>query len=125
MEDRPLDIQRFELLQLTCVFVGLIHSFAVGLFGVIGPIFSALISVTLTLLISRGRKNWARWALLVMFLIGVAGLVVGSFFGLTQRAWAVGYPALTILTWLLQIAALTLLFTSKSDSWLRSKPAQV
>jgi len=124
MEDRPLDIRRFETLQLSAAFVGLIHGFAIGREGLFGPIFSTLISVTLTLLISRGRKNWARWTLLVMAVVGAALLVVGSFFGLTQEALATVYPVLTVLVWLLEIVALALLFTPQSTSWLRSAQAK-
>src|SRR5438552_143663 len=120
MEDRPLDIRRFETLQLTSAFVGLIRGFAIGRQGVIGPIFSALITITLTLLISRGRKNWARWTLLVMLVIGIAFIVVGSFFGVTQEALSLVYPVLTLVVWLLQIVALALLFTPQSTDWLRS-----
>lgn len=124
MEERPLDIRRFETLQLTSAFVGLIHGFAIGREGLFGPIFSTLIAVTLTLLISRGRKNWARWTLLVMVVIGVVLIVVGTFFGLTREALSTVYPVLTVIVWLLQIVALALLFTPQSTNWLRSAPAK-
>jgi peptidoglycan/LPS O-acetylase OafA/YrhL len=121
MEYRPLDIQRFEALQLLTVLVGLIHGFAVR--GAIEPIFGALIGVTLTLLISRGRKNWARWTLLVLFVLGAALIIVGSFFGITQEAFSKVYPLLTAVVWIMQAVALVLLFTPQSSNWLRSAPA--
>jgi cytochrome c oxidase subunit IV len=120
MEDRPLDIRRFETLQLVSAFVGLIHGFAIRREGIFASTFGALVTVTLTLLISRGRKNWARWTLLVMAVTGAALIVVGSFLGLTQEALATVYPVLTALVWLLQIVALALLFTPQSTNWLRS-----
>jgi len=122
MEDRPVDIRRFEAVQLLSIFVGLIHGFAVR--GAIEPVFSALIGVTLTLLISRRRKNWARWTLLVMFLIGMAVIIAGSFFGITQEAFSKVYPVLTVIVWALQLVALVLLFTPQSTNWLRSAPAR-
>jgi hypothetical protein len=124
MNDRPLDIKCFEALALTSVFVGLVHGLAIGVEGILAPIFSALISATLTLLVSRGRKNWARWTLLALVVIGVVGILAGSFFGVTQEAISMVNPVLTAVTWLLQIVALALLFTPQSSNWLRFERAK-
>jgi cytochrome c oxidase subunit IV len=118
MEDRPLDIRRFETLQFAAAFVGLVHGFAIG-FGIFRSVLGAAVAIALTLLVSRYRKNWARWTLLFLFVIGVAGLVVGLFFGITQKATSTVYPALTVLAWALSALAVVLLFTPKSDAWLR------
>jgi hypothetical protein len=120
MQDRPLDIRRFETLQLIAAFVGLVHGWASGQLGVLGPVFSTVLAITLTLLVSRYRKNWARWTLLTFFVLGVVVLFVGLFFGLTQKAFSVTYPALTAIAWLLSTVALGLLFTRESNAWLRS-----
>jgi hypothetical protein len=124
MEDRPLEIQRFELLQLVSVFVSLIHGFSIGRDGILSSVFGGLIAVTLTLLVSRGRKNWARWTLLVMIVIGALSIIVGMFFGITQAAFAEVYPVLAAVVWIMQIVALALAFTPQSTHWLRSAQAQ-
>ena len=124
MEIRPVDIQRFEILQLASAFVGLIHGFAIGRDAIFDAIFGAVINVTLTLLVSRGRKNWARWTLLVMAVIGVTLMIAGSFFGITQAALAQVYPVVTVLVWAMTAVALALVFTPQSTNWLRSAPAK-
>ena len=130
MDDRPLAIRRFETLQLASVAIALINRFAVGKEGVFGPVFDALIVVTLTLLISRRRKNWARWTLLVFFIVGIVFLAAASFFGLAQEALAETHVStsnwlLAGVVWLMQGAALALVFTPQSASWLRSAHAEV
>jgi FtsH-binding integral membrane protein len=117
MEDRPPYIRAFETLQLASAFVGLIHGFAIG--QVFVAIFGAVITITLTLLISRRRKNWARWTLFGTWALGLAMVVAGLFIGITQEALSTTYPVLTALVWLMQTVALALLFTPQSARWLR------
>ena len=128
MEDRPLDIRRFETLQLASVVIAMINAFSIGKEGVFGPVFDAIFVVTLTLLISRGRKNWARWALVAFFVAGIVFLVVASFFGLIHEALSgmhlsTGNFLLAALVWLMQVVALALVFTPQSADWLRSAHA--
>jgi uncharacterized BrkB/YihY/UPF0761 family membrane protein len=130
MDDRPLDIRRFETLQIASVVVAIINGFSVGQEGVVGPVFDAVFVTTFSLLISRGRKNWARWTLLGCFVAGVIFLVVASFFGLTQEALShahlsTGNLVLAALVWLMQVWALTLVFTPQSADWLRSAHADI
>ena len=130
MDDRPVDIRRFETLQLASAVLAVINGFSIGKEGVFGPVFDAVFVVTLTLLISRGQRNWARWTLVVIFVAGVVFLVVASFFGLTQEAFtethlSTGNLILAALVWMMQVAALALVFTPQSADWLRSRHAQV
>ena len=118
MEDRPPYIRAFETLQLASAFVGLIHGFAAGQ-GLFAPISGTVITITLTLLISRGRKNWARWILVGTWVLGLALVFAGLFIGVTQEALSKTYPVLAALVWLMQGAALALLFTPQSARWLR------
>lgn len=117
MEDRPPYIRVFETLSLASAFVGLIQAFAIGQ-GLFDAIFGALITITLTLLVSRRRKNWARWTILVTWVLGLALVVAGTFMGVTQDVLSTGYPVLTALVWIMQTAALALLFTPQSARWL-------
>jgi hypothetical protein len=83
MEDRPPYIRAFETLQLASAFVGLIHEFAIG--QVFVAIFGAVITITLSLLISRCRKNWARWTLFGTWALGLAMVVAGLFIGISKK----------------------------------------
>jgi hypothetical protein len=118
MDDHPPYVRAFETLQLASAFVGLIHGFATG-HGLFVPIFGAVSTITLTMLVSRGRKNWARWTLLGLWVLGLALIVAGIFMGVTQEALSRTYPVLTALVWVMETAALALLFTPQSARWLR------
>ncbi len=129
MDDRPLEIRRFETLQLASVAIAMINGFSIGKEGLFGPVFDVVIVVTLTMLISRGRKNWARWTLFAFFVVGAVLLAAASFFGLTQKALSEAHLStinylLVALVWLMQVAALALVFTSQSARWLRSAHAE-
>lgn len=124
MADPPDDIRRFEMLQLASAFIGLIHGFATGAQSVFASIFGAFVTIALTLLVSRARKNWARWTLVVFVVFGVALIIWGIFVGLTQEALSKVYPAITALVWVMQAVALVLVFTPQSSSWLRSARSQ-
>src|SRR5438270_11516805 len=92
----PVNIRRFEVLQLVSIFAGLIHTLVDGtLIGnvvraasgnagggsrgyvvgsaigaAIGYVVGVAIFIALTLLVSRRRKNWARWTVFVFFVLG-------------------------------------------------------
>lgn len=129
MDDRPLEIRRFETLQLASVAIALINGFSIGKEGLFGPVFDVVIVVTLTMLISRGRKNWARWTLFALLVVGAVLLAAASFFGLTQETLSeahlstINYLVATFV-WLMQVAALALVFTPQSARWLRSAHAE-
>lgn len=75
--------------------------------------------VTLTLLASRRRKNWARWVLLTMFAFGIA-LMIWQ----VKAVFSMGYPLLTALVTVMQAIALVLLFTPQSAAWFRAAQPQ-
>ncbi|MEO8141263.1 MAG: hypothetical protein ABI617_01245 [Sphingomicrobium sp.] len=112
----PADIRRFEALQLTSIVLGTLHQFAAHRNGLIDAIIGAIISLVLTLLISRKRKNWARWLLLIMSLMGATFMLWNA-----ATVFAQGYPLLTIAVTVIQAAALFLLFTNQSSKWLRQR----
>lgn len=118
MAGAPLHIRRFETLQLASIFIGLIDGFANG-GGLFDAIFGAAVMVALTLLVSRGRKNWARWVWLVMFVLGSAFMIWTA-----PTVFALSYPVITVAVTLMQTVALVLLFTPQSANWLRTNPAQ-
>lgn len=119
MEGLPPHIRAFETLQLASALIGLIQGFAIGP-GLFELIFGYAIMITLTLLVSRRRKNWVRWILFGGWILGLAAVIAGIFMGLTQEVLSTGYPMLTALVWLTETAALALLFTPQSARWLRS-----
>jgi uncharacterized membrane protein len=123
MDQRPLDIRRFEALQLACSVVNLVHEFAMGA-SVFGSVFGAVVVVTLTLLVSRRRQNWARWTLAVMLAIGVAGIIWAILIGFPPGIVPHFYPLLTAFAWFLQVASMGFVFTPESSRWLRTRPSQ-
>jgi len=123
MEDRPPYIRAFETLQLASAFIGLIHGFAIGQ-GLFDLVFGDVIMITLTLFVSRGRKNWARWTLLVGWILGLAAILAVIFMGISKDVLSRGYPVITALVWLMETAALALLFTPQSARWLRPDQAK-
>jgi hypothetical protein len=138
MVGTPLNIRRFEVLQLVSIFLGLIHSLLDG--SLIGSVVAAInkganaaligrvvgaaigfvvgiaILTALTLLVSRRRKNWARWALLVFNVLGVSFVV---WQGQPRALFSVDFALSTALVWLMQGVALVLVFTPQSGRWLR------
>lgn len=138
MVGTPRNIRRFEVIQLASIFVGLIHGLVDGslIFSVVGAINNganaALIGslvgaaigyvaglailTALTLLVSRCRKNWARWALLLFNLLGLAFVVWEE---QVRAIFSSDYPVATALVWLMQAVALVLVFTPQSGHWLR------
>ena len=113
-EIRPQSIRWFEGLSIGSLLLALINVvfdpninwiFAVVLDGIV---------ITLILLVSRGRKNWARWLLAVLFALGLLSMI------LTLRATlAEENPAITLAFSLLLAAGLLLLFTPQSSAWFR------
>src|SRR4051794_11247916 len=79
MTEAPRDIRRFETAQLVLMFLALVSTFTIGQptidgFGIgvlIGDVIGIGLLVGLTLLVTRGRKKWARWILLAVYVLGV------------------------------------------------------
>ena len=125
MTDAPLDIRRFETLQLVYVALSLVYGFAAAPDWLITRIIGAVLMLTLTLLVSRGRRNWARWALLILFVLWILGLAILLGFALANRnalpvVPTASYPFAVVIAGLLQGTGLFLIFTPESSSWLRS-----
>ena len=118
IEARPASIRYFEHLTVASFAVGLLHQLSSTTVGLVGTFVVAAITIGLALLASRRRKNWARWVLTIMFVLG-AGFTV-----LDMRAvLAIGYPLVTVLVFLLQAIALALLFTQEASDWFHRKPS--
>ena len=115
MFQAPLDIRRFESLKILSVILGLISVFSATDEGLLDTTIETAVTLALTLGVSRGRKNWARWLLLVQFGIGAA--IAISNVGLVL---SVGYPLLTAAVWLISAVALGFAFTPESSRWLHA-----
>ena len=120
MTSMPLNIRRFETLQIVSVAVGLINGFWVIEGHLLNAIVSAVVVLALTLLVSRLRKNWARWTLLGLFMFGIAFTVWNA-----PTLFAFGYTAtaIALAVDLMNAIALILLFTPEAANWLRATPS--
>jgi hypothetical protein len=109
----PRAVQLFETLQILSFIIGLIHGAIIFDLGLWDGIFAFAPILILTLLISRKRKQWARWVLAILFVGGLALMVAMPpiFFGQ-------GYPMVTIIVTLFQGAGLALIFTKPASLWL-------
>lgn len=143
----PLNIRRFELLQFVSFFVGVVGTLVDGTLvgnivraaggnlvgaargkalgaaigAAIGSVAGLAIFIALTLLVSRRRKNWARWALLIFQMFG---FVFALWQGVSQAIFSQPYALVTALSWLIQAVALVLVFTPQSGQWLRGDQSQ-
>lgn len=122
MTEAPRDIRRFESAQLALMFLALISSFTLdqafihsfGISVIIGKTLAIGGFIGLTLLVTRSRKDWARWVLLALYLLSALFDVLAF-----QRILSVGHPIITALSLVLRGAALALAFTPESTEWLR------
>jgi hypothetical protein len=112
----PQSIRWFEGLSLAALLLGLLNVFA-------GPetswTFVVLVDgtmIALILLVSRGRKNWARWLLAGMYVLGLAFMLWQM-----RALMNVGMPLITLGVTLLQTIALVMLFTPDSAAWFRKQ----
>lgn len=117
MADRPPNIRLFETVQIVSIIVGVIHSFIV-FDDVFDVTIEAIAALALTLVISRGRKNWARWVLATSFIISVL-LMIWQW----DAIFETGFPLITIGVMLAQFAAVALLFTHEASAWLSGRSA--
>ena len=87
-------------------------------FVVASVIITTVVFVTLISLAGFGAKNWARWTLLVLFLIGWTASIP-KLFAPTEH-----YPFERIeegVQTVLQVIALFLVFTGNARTWFRRK----
>jgi hypothetical protein len=116
MTPAPRDIRRFETAQIVLMVLALISSFTIN-HQVLIDTFVITIFIGLTFLVTRARMNWARWALLAIYVAGVA-VEIWTF----REILLFGYPPIVVASVVLRGAALTLAFTPQSTEWLRTTP---
>lgn len=125
MTAAPRDIRRFETVQLVLMTLALVSSLILdralidtfGMSAIIGKTLAIAGFIALTLFVTRGRKNWARWALLALYILSVL------FDAWQFRAiLSFGHPLVTAVSLVLRGAALVLAFTPQSTEWLRQAP---
>ena len=121
MEDAPPSIKRFETIQIVAVALALMNGFAVGDDRLLDSIVSAVVVLTLTLRVSRRRKNWPRWVLLAILALALPWIA----WSIPKVVTVYGYlPAtVAILITLMNGIAVVLLFTPESSKWLRAEPS--
>jgi hypothetical protein len=115
----PRIIRLFERLQLGSFAMSLVSRFIAEtpIAGWIAEIIGLGFALGLTLLVSRRRRNWARWVMLVVFVVGAASMTFEI-----PILLASGIPgALALGIALVQAFALALLFAPEASNWLRSK----
>jgi hypothetical protein len=128
MTGAPRDIRRFETVQIVLMSLALVSSLILdralidtfGISAIIGKALAIGGFIGLTLLVTRGRKNWARWALLALYILS-ALFAAWEF----QTILSSGHPLITALSLVLRGAALVLAFTPQSTEWLQqtARPA--
>ncbi|PCD03078.1 hypothetical protein COC42_01240 [Sphingomonas spermidinifaciens] len=127
---RPPSIIWFERLFLGAVAVGLVNSAMVfdqlreipgaqplGPGFLIGSIaIGVVINLALWFFIARRASNGARWVLVVLFLFGAVSLI----FSVSMGSYPSGTAGLLgAFGWLLQAAAVTMLFRRDAAAWFR------
>ena len=121
----PPNVARFEQLMYLSLGIGIVNSALQyqSISSQVGVAFTLIIQaivfgimVLLIWLIARRRANWARWALLVLFLLGtVASIPILS--GLLQTISLAGI--LSIAQLFIQGMALYLIFTGNVAAWFK------
>ena len=101
----------------------LTHARSIGVGGVVSRMFTTLVVFVVmafvVMMVGRGR-NWARMALVVLFLVGVLPSIIPliRFFATHPISGLLGLAQLV-----LQIAAFVFLFQPDSSQWFRENPA--
>lgn len=116
----PREIQRFETVQVIAVAISFIHVFASPEIEWFDAIFAALLVVGMTLLISRKRKNWARWVLTASFGLSLALMAYAA-----PAIIENGISILSVAALSLQAFGIALLFSPRSSEWLRHSPPPI
>lgn len=86
----------------------------------IGPFANAIVLIGLGLAVSRARVGFARWFLIVLMALDVAGLA-----GIPSIATLIGVPfaVFSVVAVLLLVAAGALMFLPASTEWLKRDKA--
>ena len=131
----PSNVARFERLMYLSLGIGLIEALltwnrnvalarAMGgaYFVLFGQIFVLAFFVLFIWLVARRRKNWARWLLLILQILGLPGYVRALSRMLPSEPLA---GALSLAQFLVIAMALVLVFTGNARDWFRIIPAAV
>ena len=129
----PSNVRNFAILSYLSLLLGIVQGFLMfdesvamaakvgGELFVLGvQIGTIVVLAVLYFLIAFGRQNWARWLLLVLFVIGLP-FVVLSYPALFSRAPVQG--VVSLLQTVMQILALYLVFTGNAKAWFRKEKA--
>jgi hypothetical protein len=122
MASRPKEVARFEMLFLAAIMVGVAaaaldwQALAVDSIGMLATISSLVITLGLVLATSRYASNIARWVLAVLTLVNVPLSLM-----MTDFSSSLGF--VTVVTNLLQLAALVLIFSRPARIWFAARPA--
>lgn len=131
----PGNVARFERLIYASLVIGFVTALAdLGRLAKLGPILSIIAGnviglaamVSLTWLVARHRTNWARWALLALYVIGLP-LVIGGLFITEVGDVRVGRAnafviSLVALQAIAQATALVYIFSGDAKAWLLGDP---
>lgn len=133
VQEMPNVIKRFEQLWFGVVLLSTISVLIVlaqtpigstnglpfeEMFGIAILVLIVCLVVWLVTSVSRRRRSWAKWILIFMVCAGIAGHLRNPSFAFQDGQLA------GILTWtssLLQLVAISLLFTPAANQWLSSK----
>jgi len=132
----PRNVVRFERLIYVSLVIGLIAALAdFSRLTSLGPILSIIAGnvaglaamVLLTWLIARRRKNWARWVLLALYVIGLP-FVLGGLFISEVGDVKVGRANLFVMSLvalqaIAQAAALVYVFSGEARAWFSGRGA--
>jgi hypothetical protein len=122
---RPRAIAGFELLWVLSLAMGVIQSAAgwrqltmrgnmAFILGV--QIITFSIILLLVLLVSRARRNFAKWILVILFVSGLPAIYQAF-----KSGHVAGIPVVSATQTLAQAVALILLFTPDARAWLRDR----
>ena len=131
----PSNVARFEQLMYLALVIGLFDSALtwnhnVALAGKLGGVYfvlfgQAFVFVFIVLfiwLVARRRKNWARWLMLVLFVLGLPPYFGGLHRLLNFEPVA---GALSLVGFLVQVIALSLIFSGNARDWFKTTPTPV
>jgi hypothetical protein len=134
-KELPSNVARFEQLMYASLLIGLFNSALTwnqnvaraskiggAYFVLYIQVFVLAFIVLFIWLVARRRKNWARWVLLVLFVLGMPGTVR------VVRHWLSIEPVagvLNLVQILAQVIALVYVFTGNARDWFKGTPAPV
>jgi hypothetical protein len=131
----PSNVARFEQLMYLSLGIGVIQSLlrwnqsvaqasAIGgaKFVFFGLIVTFAILVLIIWLIARRRRNWARWVMLVMFILGLPFSVRMLSRMLPAEPLSVALSSVQVLA---QAIAFFLIFTGNARDWFKRVPAAI